>query len=109
MYQSLEEWVKFPFTFRRIQGKTASGDKKYSEPTEALCYRVDETELITNKRGDEYVSRSKLYIPATTEISVDDFVTLTTFGDAIIDKEVQRIAAFYDGNEGEKSISVVYL
>lgn len=109
MYASLKEWVRFPFTFRRIQGRTASGDKKYSEPTEALCYRVDETEVITDKRGDEYVSRSRLYVDATTEISVDDFVTLTTLGENIIDKEVRKIGAFYDGNEGEKSISVVYL
>lgn len=109
MYESLQEWVRFDFTFRRIEGKTAAGDKKFSEPQTGKCYRVDSTEVITNKRGDSYVSRSQLYVPEDLEITVDDFVTLDVWGDKLIDKEIQKIARFYDGNEGAMSVQVIYL
>lgn len=109
MYESLQEWVRFDFTFRRIEGKTAAGDKKFSEAKEGKCYRVDNTEVITNKRGDSYVSRSQLYVPESLEITVDDLVTLTVWGEKLIDKEIQKISRFFDGNEGEMSIQVIYL
>lgn len=109
MYDSLKEWVRFPFTYRRIEGKTAAGDKKYSDPVEALCYRVDNVEVITDKHGEEYVSRSQLYVPQSVEITVDDFVTLTTIGEKFMDKEIHKIAGYFDGNEGQLSIQVIYL
>lgn len=109
MYKSLQEWVRFPFTFRRIEGKTASGDKKFSEVQEGLCYRVDNTEVITDKRGDSYVSRSQLYVPESLEITVDDLVTLNIWGETFIDKEIHKIGRFFDGTEGQMSIQVIYL
>lgn len=109
MYDSLKEWVRFPFTFRRIEGKTAAGDKKFSVPTEALCYRVDNVEVITDKYGESYVSRSQLYVPQNVEISVDDLVTLTSIGEKLMDKEIHKISGFFDGNEGQLSVQVIYL
>lgn len=109
MYESLQEWVRFPFTFRRIEGKTAAGDKKFSETQNGICYRVDNTEVITDKCGDEYVSRSQLYVPESLEITVDDLVTLDVWGEKLIDKEIRKISRFFDGNEGQMSIQVIYL
>lgn len=109
MYDSLKEWVRFPFTFRRIEGKTAAGDKKFSAATEALCYRADNIEVITDKYGEEYVSRSQLYVPKDVEISVDDLVTLNMAGDKLMDKEIHKISGYFDGNEGQLSIQVIYL
>lgn len=109
MYESLVEWVRFPFTYRRIEGKTAAGDKKFSEAIESLCYRVDAVEVITDKYGEEYVSRSQLYVPGDLEITVDDLVTLEMLGEKLIDKEIRKISGFFDGNEGSQSVQVVYL
>lgn len=107
MYDSLKDWICFPFTYRRITGKTAAGDKKYTEPTEAMCYRVDNTETITDKFGEEYVSHSQLYVPKSVSITVDDLVTLPS--EKAKDKEIHKIAGFYDGNEHDLSIQVIYL
>ena len=109
MYESLKEWIRFPFTFRRIEGKTASGDKKFSDPISSVCYRVDEFETITKKTGETYVSYSKLYVPGNIEITTDDKVTLMTFGSKLVDKEIQKIQGYFDGNEGKQSVQVIYL
>ena len=109
MYESLVEWIRFPFSYRRIEGKTAAGDKKFSEVINSLCYRVDSTEVITDKHGEQYVSRSQLYVKGDVLITVDDLVTLEMLGEKFVDKEIHKISGFFDGNEGSQSIQVVYL
>jgi hypothetical protein len=105
MYDSLKEWMTCPFQIKRFRGYTASADKNFSQPEDALGYFVGNVETITDSSGDDVVSSSQLYInPETTTIEPLDVI--------IVDgqeKDIIQITNYMDGNTGTSSIKVVYL
>lgn len=105
MYSSLLEWCVFPFTLLTKTGQALNGDATYAPPKFYNCYRVDTTEIITDKYGKEYASKSQLYIPSTITVNDIDMIIL----DGTKKQEIHKLAVFYDGTTKEKSAQVIYL
>lgn len=105
MFNSLLSWCKFPVNVHKFAGRLPSGDNKYEEPVEKNGYRVDGAELITDKHGQEYISKSRVYFPPSVDVSEDDMISF----EGVQQYEIRRLGGYYDGNDGKLSIRVVWL
>lgn len=106
MFEALLEWCRFPVSVHHCTGFTPSGDREYADPVMHLGYRVDEMRNITDKFGENYVSYSRVYFPPDVPMQIDDCLS---FPDDEAPREVRKLGGFFDGNDGERSIWVVYL
>lgn len=107
MYASLVEWLKFPFLLHCAGGKDIVGDIEYEEPVEILGYRVDATEEFIDANNQTYLSRQHVYVDADVKAKVGDMISFPE--DPENKYSIRKVGAYYDGNEGSKSISILYL
>lgn len=109
MFNSLVGWLNNEFTVRSLSGTDAGGDPKYSEPITYKGYRVDDTEVIVDKYGKEYVSGTKIYVAKETVIKEDYLVSMSAPTGNTVEQEIHKLGGFYDGNTGLLDIQVLYL
>jgi hypothetical protein len=106
MFESLQEWCRFPVNVYRKTGMAASGDASYASAASINGYRVDEMRVITDKTGKEYVSHTHVYFPPSANVTADDMIS---FPDDTKKREIRKLGGFSDGNTGVLDIIVVYL
>jgi len=85
---------------------TGTGDKTYAEPVRFDCYRLDTTEKITDKHGNEYVARTKIFAVPETILTPEDMIS---FPDETEKYEIHKLSTYFDGNTGLRDIWVIYL
>lgn len=107
MYESLQEWVRFPILHIPFLKRDAAGDETYGKPEEVFCYRVDAVKEIRDKYNDTYYSSQQLYLQPNVRCNIKDLIAFPEAPDEHY--EIHKIGAYYDGNEGCKSITVLYL
>lgn len=107
MYESLLEWIRFPFLLIPYKGKDLAGDEQYGKAINAKCYRVDDIKEIRDVHNDSYWSSQQLYCQEGLKVSIKDMVAFPEDPDTKY--EIRKIGAYYDGNTGGKSITVLYL
>lgn len=101
-YMSIKPWINIPFQVKPYTGRTGSGTKLFSEPVSHLCYPVAQPELITDVKGAEVTTTTRLYVDYDVPIKVTDNVI---FEDE--ERPILRISSYY--REGHVDIKVVYL
>lgn len=102
MFECLKEWINVPVTVKPFIGRTATGDKKFGESYEILCYPQGEVNIVRNWQGVEVVSHNHLHVDGATPITKLDEVIFE--GESL---PVQAISTFY--REGKADIKVVYI
>lgn len=106
MYDSLTDWCKSPITVKPFKGITGTGDTEYADPIIYSGYRVDSFEKITDKLGNEYVSRTQIYLESDAVLTESDMIG---FPDTAEMYEIRKLNSYYEGYTGIRSIWVVYL
>ena len=105
MYSSLVAWCRFPVNIHAFESSAASGDTQYKSPEAHNGYRVDAVELITDKYGEQYVSKSRVYFPPAVPVTESDLISFENTSAY----EIRKIGGFYDGNTGQLDVLVIYL
>lgn len=106
MYKSLLSWCTHPIFIQRLTGRTVSGDKKAVQEIATSGYITEEVVIITDKAGNEYVSRTQLYVIPDQQILLSDFVSYET---PKVFREVKKVSKYRDGGDQTISLQVVYL
>ena len=104
MYESLKEMCFIPVSIYSYQSTNAAGDDIYSSGSVSNGYIVEEMKLIKDKRGNDYISATRIYFPATVNIVDKDLVSYNGSR-----REIKKLDTYYDGFLKEASIRVVYL
>ena len=107
MYESLIEWLRFPFLLHRVGKRDIAGDGEVATPIEINGYRVDAVTEIVDENNQSYLSRQYVYANADVVASVGDMISFPEAPDK--QYTIRKIDAYYDGNTGAKSISIFYL
>lgn len=102
MYDSVKDWLDVPITIKPFLKRTATGDKEFGTPHDALCYPRGEVNIVRNWQGVEVVSHNHLHVEGDTEVSELDNVVFEGR-----EYPVQAISAFY--RNGKPDIKVVYI
>jgi len=103
MYKNLRSWIKVPFKYKALVGRTGTGSKIFSDVVDELCYPVGEVEVITDSTGNEVVSTKKLFVSNEVEISELDKVIFENR-----ESDIKSIGYYYD-EKGNVNLKVVYL
>ena len=106
MYESLKSWCKQDITVERAGELLPSGEKGPGESFTVKGLVVDDTKLITDKDGQLYQCRAYAYIIPEPKVLETDKILLPT-----TDKkcEIRKLGGYYDGNDGQLSVQVIYL
>lgn len=104
MMRSLRSWCKFKLNVKKVTGKTGAGERTYSSPIEILCYPSGDVVPLTLDNNETYVSTIQYYIPGEYAIELGDLFEVNGSYRA-----PKKLTVYYDGNTGERDISVVYL
>ena len=83
MYASIKPWINVPVAVKPYEGRTATGDKKFGEQYEVLCYPQGEVNIVRNWQGVEVVSHNHLYMEGDTKITKLDNVIFEGEGNAV--------------------------
>ena len=105
MFESLNEWIRFPVTINRVSGKNAAGDP-VSSAVSVNAYIVDIVQTIKDKNGKEYASSSQVFFKEDTAIDENDTLS---FPDKSGTFEIKKLSCYYDGTTGSISLRVAYL
>ena len=106
MYRSLMAWCKQDITVIRQGRLLPSGEHGESERFTVKGLLVDDSKLIQDKNGQLITCRSYAYIIPTRKIEESDKIMIPGESKAF---EIRRLGGYYDGNDGELSVQVVYL
>jgi hypothetical protein len=102
MYESLKQWINVPVTIKPFIGRSATGEKLFGEPYEALCYPRGEVNIVRNWQGVEVVSHNHLHMEGNIVVTKMDNILFE--GEEL---PVQAISTFY--RDGVPDIKVVYI
>lgn len=106
MYQSLRAWCKQDITVVRQGSLLPSGEHGESERFTVKGLLINDSKLIQDKNGQLITCRSYVYVIPSPKIEESDMIILP--GDTK-QYEIRRLGGYYDGNDGELSVQVVYI
>lgn len=104
MFKSISKWCNYPIRLQRSSGRAASGDRLPPTYIDTSCYIAEETTVITDKLGKEYVSKTQLYTKPSPEAFDSDFVEYD--GKSY---EIRKLSKFREGSTQALDVQVIYL
>lgn len=108
MFESLKQWCRFPFLLYHHDGSDKAGDAKW-KVEEAKGYRVDDVVQLVDENNNSFMSQSRVYVDADLNITATTDDMLAFPEEPTKRYKIRKVGAFFDGNTGEKSVSIFYL
>lgn len=105
MYESLQQWLKYPMQLRRYIGMSSAADRLFDEAVDFLGYYVGQMQVVNTANAREVTSSSQVYYDPTS-ISISENDQIIVSGKAF---NVITSSSYFDGNTASMSIGVAYL
>lgn len=100
-------WLQYTAVYYKWVSRDGVGKDTYETPSDVLCYKAGNTELVRNVNNEEVVSMEQLYIDGDHDVAAgiteDDMFHVNDR-----DRPVRALGPFYD-ETGALDYLVVYL